>query len=86
MVSGPCHEQWKSVCRLSFVVEHQENGRVTFGVFIFGNRIFGDYVFVIKVFQDLCLWMLIFDISHDPFRSLSQQVGLSYFEVFGCEN
>ena len=30
--------------------------------------------------------MLIFDILHDPFRSLSQKVGLSYLEVFGCEN
>ena len=25
---------------------HQENGRVIFGVFVFGNQIFGDYVFV----------------------------------------
>jgi hypothetical protein len=29
--------------------------------------------------------MLIFDILHDPFRSLSQKVGLSYLEVFGYQ-
>jgi hypothetical protein len=29
--------------------------------------------------------MLIFDILHDPFWSLSQKVGLSYLEVFGCD-
>jgi hypothetical protein len=67
--------------------QHQENGRVIFEVFIFGNdifevfifgnHIFGDYVFVDFVFQDLCLWMPIFDILHDPFGSLSQKVGLS---------
>ena len=51
------------------------------------------YVFVNEVFQGLCLckrrlclWMLIFDIWHEPFMSLSQKVGLSYLEVFGCEN
>ena len=63
--------------------QHQENGRVIFEVFIFGNDIFevlvfgndifGVYVFVKFVFQGLCLWMLIFDIVDDPFGSLSQK-------------
>jgi hypothetical protein len=30
--------------------------------------------------------MLIFDILHDTFRSLSQKVDLSYLEVFGCDS
>ena len=59
-------------------------GKDIFEVLVFGNHIFGVYVFVKFVFQDLCLWMLIFDILHDSFGSLSQKVGLSYFKVFGC--
>ena len=70
-----------------FQCQHQENNRVIFEVFVFGNdifevlvfgnHIFGVYVFVYFVFQDLCLWMLIFDIVHDPFGSSSPKVGLS---------
>jgi len=41
---------------------HQENVRVIFGIFISRNRIFGHFVFVEAVFQDLCLWIWIFGI------------------------
>ena len=65
--------------------QHQENVRVIFSVFVSGNNISESYIFVTEVFQGLCLWMRIFDICHEAFRSFSQKVGLSYLEVFGCE-
>ena len=64
---------------------HQENIRVIFDIFVSGNHIFEHYVFVMKVFQGLCLWIQIFDLSSEAIRSLSQKVGLSHLKVFGCE-
>ena len=42
---------------------HQENMRVIFDVFVSGNHIFEHYVFVMKVFQGLCLWIQVLDIK-----------------------
>ena len=63
---------------------HQENVRVIFGIFVSGNGIFECYVFVKDIFRGLCLWVRIFDICHEAFRSLIQNVGLSYLNIFGC--
>jgi hypothetical protein len=58
---------------------------VIFGVFVSGNHISERYVFAKAVFQGLCLWVRIFKILGEAFRSLSPKVGLSYLDVFGCE-
>jgi hypothetical protein len=58
--------------------------RVIFSVFVSRNGISEHYVFVKEVFRGLCLWVRIFDICHEAYRSLSQKVGLSYLKVFGC--
>jgi len=43
-------------------INHQENMRVIFGVFVSGNHISERYVFAKEVFQGLCLWVRIFNI------------------------
>ena len=58
-------------------ITHQENMRVIFDVFVSGNHIFEHYVFVMKVFQDLCLWIQVFNVWSRAIRSLSQKVGLA---------
>ena len=45
-----------------FVLSHQENSRVIFGVFVSGNNISGRYVFVSEVFPGFCLCTLVFNI------------------------
>jgi hypothetical protein len=65
-------------------MSHQENVRVVFGIFVSGNDISERYVFTKEVFQGLRLWVQIFTIEGEAFRSLSQKVqGLPYLEVFG---
>jgi hypothetical protein len=64
-------------------VLHQEKVRVIFGVFVSGNNISERYVFAKEVFQGLRLWVQIFNIEGEAFKSLSQKVqGLPYLEVF----
>ena len=83
---------WWNLLSLDFLLwtslgtmQHQENMRVIFDVFVSGNHIFEHYVFVMKVFQGLCLWIQVFDVWSRAIRSLSQKVGLSDLEVSGCE-